>query len=297
MGGITSLPMPMRLSTVSRPPLPATLALGLGLAAASAAQAQPSPAPRDEVALQASRDYLIGAAIGSSANPLGTAEQKLSFGGIWAFQLGRFRFASSGASALLNQGRETVDSGVSTQLARGDKVSLNTSLAIDDGRDWRDEKDPRYHGLGKVRATVRGRLTLGLTLSERWSLTSRASQDLLGREGGLRLDTGLNYRHRVSRDTHWDLSFGAGWANGTFRQTHYGVSPEGAAATGLPAYALGGGWDSVSVGWRITSALNRHWVGYAGLGMAQLQGAARRSPLATRPTTYSAGVGLAYRNR
>lgn len=263
----------------------------------AAPPASTPPAPRDEVALQASRDYLVGASIGSSANPLGTAEQKLSFGGIWAFQLGRFRFASSGASALLNQGRDTVDSGVSTQLARSDKVSLNTSLAIDDGRDWRDEKDPRFHGLGKVRATVRGRLTLGLTLSERWSLTSRASQDLLGRDGGLRLDTGLNYRHRLSRDTHWDLSFGAGWANGTFRQTHYGISPEGAVATGLPAYALGGGWDSLSMGWRITSALNRHWVGYAGLGMAQLQGAARRSPLATRPTTYSAGVGLAYRNR
>ena len=165
------------------------------------------------------------------------------------------------------------------------------------GRDWRDEKDPRFHGLGKVRATVRGRLTLGLSLSERWSLTSRASQDLLGRDGGLRLDTGLNYRQRLSRDTHWDLSFGAGWANGTFRQTHYGISPEGAAATGLPAYAIGSGWDSLSMGWRITSALNRHWVGYAGLGMAQLQGAARRSPLATRPTTYSAAVGLAYRNR
>jgi outer membrane protein len=268
-----------------------------GSTPAAAEPAAPSastpPAPRDEVALQASRDYLVGASIGSSANPLGTAEQKLSFGGIWAFQLGRFRFASSGASALLNQGRDTVDSGVSTQLARSDKVSLNTSLAIDDGRDWRDEKDPRFHGLGKVRATVRGRLTLGLTLSERWSLTSRASQDLLGRAGGLRLDTGLNYRHRLSRDTHWDLSFGAGWANGTFRQTHYGVSTEGAAATGLPAYALGSGWDNLSMGWRITSALNRHWVGYAGLGMAQLQGAARRSPLATRPTTYGAGVGLA----
>lgn len=290
---------------------PALAAAALSLAAASGlaqeragAPAAAEPAPpaastpsRDEPVLQVSRDYLIGAAIGSSANPLGTAEQKLSLGGIWAFQLGRFRFASSGASALLNQGRETVDSGVSTQIARGDKLSLNTSLSIDEGRDWRDEKDPRYHGLGKVRATVRGRLTLGLTLSERWSLTSRASQDLLGRGGGLRLDTGLNYRHRLSRDTHWDLSFGTGWANGTFRQTHYGVSPEGAAATGLPAYAIGSGWDSLSLGWRLTSALNRHWVGYAGLGMAQLQGAARRSPLATRPTTFSAGVGLAYRNR
>ena len=29
----------------------------------------------------------------------------------------------------------------------------------------------------------------------RWSGSMRASQDLLGRDGGLRLDTGLNYRY------------------------------------------------------------------------------------------------------
>ena len=270
------------------------LTLALALLAAAGTQAQERP---DDVQLGESRDYLIGASVSSSANPLGTAEQTLRLGGIWAFQLGRFRFASSGASALLNQGRETVDSGVSTVLARSDKLSLNTSLSLDDGRDWRDEKDARFRGLPKVRATVRGRVTLGSALADRWSLTTRASQDLLGRDGGLRIDTGLAYRRPLSPQTHWDLSIGAGWANGTYRQTHYGVSAQGAAATPLPAYTLGAGWDSVSIGWRITSALNRHWVAYGGLGAAQLQGAAARSPLATRPTTYSATVGLAWRNR
>ena len=53
------------------------------------------------------------------ADHLGTSDQKLSLRPMWAFQLGRFRFASSGASALLYQGRETVDSGVSTVLALG----------------------------------------------------------------------------------------------------------------------------------------------------------------------------------
>ncbi len=270
------------------------MAVAMALVACAGAQAQERP---DDVRLDESRDYLIGASLSSSSDPLGTAEQKLRLGGIWAFQLGRFRFASSGASALLNQGRETVDSGVSTVLARGDKLSLNTSLSLDDGRDWRDEKDARFRGLPKVRATVRGRVTLGYALADRWSLTSRASQDLLDRGGGLRIDTGLGYRRPVTPQTHWDFSIGAGWANGTYRQTYYGVSPQGAAATPLPEYTLGAGWDNVSIGWRITSALNRHWVAYGGLGVSQLQGAAARSPLATRPTTYSATVGLAWRNR
>lgn len=268
---------------------------GALLLATCAAQGQDRP--RDDVQLEASRDYLIGLSVASSRDPFGDSKQKLRAGAIWAFQLGRFRFATSGASALLYQGRETVDSGVSTVLARGDRLSLNTSLSIDAGRDWADEDDPRFGGLPKIRATLRGRITAGYKLSDRWSGSLRASQDLLGRDGGLRLDAGLVYRHPVSSQTHWDLAFGAGWANRTYRQTHYGITPAGAAASGLPAYALGAGFDTVSIGWRITSALSARWVAYAGVGASQLQGAVRRSPLATTSTTYGATAGIAYRNR
>lgn len=268
---------------------------GALLLATCAAQGQERP--RDDVQLEASRDYLIGLSLGSSRDPFGDSEQKLRAGAIWAFQLGRFRFATSGASALLYQGRETVDSGVSTVLARGDRLSLNTSLSIDEGRDWADEDDPRFDGLPKIRPTLRGRITAGYKLSDRWSGSLRASQDLLGRDGGLRLDAGLVYRYPVSSQTHWDLTFGAGWANRTYRQTHYGITPAGAAASGLPAYALGAGFDTVSIGWRITSALSARWVAYAGVGASQLQGAVRHSPLATTTTTYSATAGIAYRNR
>ena len=262
------------------------------LAASSVLSAQAQPA--EPVALEASRDYLLGATLSSGRDPLGTSEQRLRLRPIWAFQLGRLRFATSGASALLAQGRESVDSGVSTVLTRSDRVSLSTSLSIDEGRSWRD--DPVYAGLPRVRDTVRGRVTAGLTLGPRWSGSLRASQDLLGREGGLRIDSGLNYRHPVSPLTHWDLSLGLGWANGTYRQTHYGIAPAAAAATGLQAYGLGSGFDGLSLGWRITSALNRRWVAYGGLSAYQLQGAAARSPLVTRSTTFGATLGLAYRN-
>lgn len=273
-----------------RPTLTAAAAL-LALTG-GAAQAQPAT---DNVALEASRDYLVGAALVSSAPQLGSdVEQRLRLRPIWAFQLGRFRFATSGASALLSQGRNTVDTGVSTVLAGNDRWSLNTSLSIDEGRSWDD--DAVFRGLPDVRATLRGRVGANAALSSRWTYSVRASQDLLGRAGGLRVDHGLSYRHPISSQTHWDLSLGAGWANGTYRQTHYGVDPAPAAATGVPAFAIGSGWDTVSLGWRITSALSRHWVAYGGVGVSQLQGATARSPLVGRETAYGATVGLAYRN-
>jgi MipA family protein len=256
-----------------------TLQAGL-LCLAGVAHADEPPAP---VVLEASRDYLIGVSVVSSAAQLGSdTSQSTRARPMWAFQLGRFRFASSGASALLTQGRQTVDTGVSTVLTDSDRWSLSTSLRIDEGRSW--DGDARFKGLPDVRGTLRGRITANVALGQRWSASVRGSQDLLGREGGLRIDSGLGYRYPISSQTHWDLSLGAGWANATY------------ANTGLPAYGLGSGWDGVSVGWRLTSALNRNWVMYGGLGASQLQGAAARSPLVGQKTVYSATVGLAYRS-
>lgn len=263
-----------------------------GLPLAAMAQQEPPPEP---VALEASRDYLIGVALVSSAPLLGSDNsQRTRASPIWAFQLGRFRFASSGASALLTQGRQTVDTGVSTVVAGSDRWSLSTSLRIDEGRSWDD--DARFRGLPDVRGTLRGRVTANVALGKRWSASLRGSQDLLGRDGGLRIDSSLGYRYPISTQTHWDLSLGAGWANATHARTYYGIAPESALATGLPAYRPGSGWDGVSIGWRLTSALNRNWVMYGGVGASQLQGDAARSPLVGRRSAVSATVGLAYRN-
>jgi outer membrane scaffolding protein for murein synthesis (MipA/OmpV family) len=61
-------------------------------------------------------------------------------------------------------------------------------------------------------------------------------------------------------------------------------------------YQLGSGWERVSLGWNMTSALSRRWVAFGGLNLSQLQGAAARSPLVGRRAVYAVTVGLAYRS-
>lgn len=258
----------------------------LCLAAAPVRAAEP-------LAPDASRDYLLGLGVVSSAGHLGDAQRQLRLRPLWAFQLGRFRVATSGASNLLSVGRETIDPGLSTDVFSSETLRLSASLQLDDKRSW--DGDARLQGLPDVRATLRGRATASGALAKRWSWSVSGSQDLLGRGGGLRLNTGLGYRYPVSERTHWDLSLGAGWGNALYRNTYYGVSPEAAAATGRAPYALGSGWDRVSLGWQLTSALSRRWVAYGGANVSQLQGATARSPLVGRVTTYGATVGLAYR--
>jgi outer membrane scaffolding protein for murein synthesis (MipA/OmpV family) len=264
------------------------LLLAAPLLAASVVQAA------EPVALDASRDYLLGLGLVSSTDHLGEARPQVRLRPLWAFQLGRFRVATSGASSLLSVGRQSVDPGLSTDVFSTPAFKLSTSLQLDDKRSWDD--DARLQGLPDVRATLRGRATARGALGPRWSWSVSGSQDLLGRDGGLRLNTGLGYRYPVSDQTHWDLSLGAAWGNALYRNTHYGISDEAAASTGRTPYALSHGWDSVSLGWNLTSALSRRWVAYGGVNVSQLQGAAARSPLVGRRTVYGATVGLAYRN-
>jgi MipA family protein len=248
----------------------------------------------EPVVLEASRDYLVGASLASSAGHVGQTEQGLSLRPLWAFRLGRFRFATGRASSLLSVGRDTVDPGLSTVLTAPDGWRISTSLRYDEGR--KSGTVPLLAGLPDVRNTLRGRATASLDLGPRWSGSISGSQDLLGRGGGFYLNTGVSYRYPVSAQTYWDLGLGAVWGSDLYRQTHYGISPEAALATGRTPYRLGGGWERVSLGWNMTSALNPRWVVFGGLNLSQLQGETALSPLVGRKVVYGATLGLAYRS-
>ncbi len=270
------------------------LVLGLGAlwGAGGPALAQGS----EPVTLQASRDWLAGAALVSSQGHLGQGGRTWLLDPVWAFQLGRFRLASGRAGSLLSVGREPVDTGLSTVLATAGNWRVSTTLRIRDGRE-RDDSDPLLRGVPGTRATLLGRLSASRPIGQRWTASAAATQDLLDRGAGLGLGFGLGYRYPLSASTYWDASVGLGWSNATARQTGFGISPDAAAASGRTAYVPGAGWDSASLSWGLTSALDEHWVAWGGVGLSQLQGAAARSPLVGHRTVASASIGLAYRGR
>lgn len=246
------------------------------------------------VLLDASRAYLLGASFAVSTSHLGASGAGLGLRPLWAFRLGRFRLATGRASSLLGVGRDTVDPGLSTVLTTTNGWRLSTSLRYDKGRN--SGNDPLLAGVPDVPDTVRGRASASKALGPRWGWSISGSQDLLGRGGGFNLNTGLNYRYPVSQQTYWDLGLSAVWGTDLYHQTHYGLSAEAAQASGRMPYQLGSGWERVSLGWNMTSALSRRWVAFGGLNLSQLQGAAARSPLVGRRAIYAVTVGLAYRS-
>jgi MipA family protein len=241
-------------------------------------------------------DFLIGASVVSGTSHVGTRQGAATdLKPMWAFQLGPLRVSRSRASALMSVGRESLETGLSTQFKASENVSLSASLRLDNGRSF--DADPLLHGLPDIGTTVRARLSARRALGPRWSWSMNTDHDLLGRGGGLRLGTGVNYAYPYSDNTHWDLSLGAGMGNGRYMQTHYGISLPGAQATGRNTYQLGGGMENLRAGLNFSTALDDHWVAFGGLEMSRIVGRAARSPLVSRLATHSVTIGLAYRSR
>ena len=236
------------------------------------------------------RHYLIGAALSSSQGHIGSDGRHLGLQPILGFWAGRYRLSTGRASSLWTVGRETVvDPGLSTTLLSHSDWSLGASLSWDSGR--KSEDEPLLAGVPDLRSTLRGKLSVGYAFAPRWSLGLSSSHDLLGHEGGGRYSASLGYRQPLSERSYWDTSLSANWGNRDYMRSHYGIP---ASALRGP-YRLDGGIEGLSLGLGYTTALNHHWVSYAGLSLSRLLGDAARSPVVGTRQLWGASVGVAYR--
>ncbi len=285
------MPNPARLRDcigprVLRPALGAALAALVGGTAAAADEELVTEAP-------GKFSYVLGAGLVSSPNYAGSSGRELKLRPVAALRYGRLRISTSGGSALLGFNGDVAGSGVSADLLRGNRLQVGASLRVDPGRSPGD--DPALAGLPEVRRTLRGRVSASYALTPHWGLGLSVSQDLLGREGGATASTDLNYRDRLTPSTEWTVSAGLGWADGQHMRTFYGVSTASAARTSYAAFAPAAGLTNAHLGLGITSALNKHWILFGGLGFARLLGDAAASPLTRQANSVRATIGLAYR--
>jgi outer membrane scaffolding protein for murein synthesis (MipA/OmpV family) len=248
-----------------------------------------------QVAIGGDRGYLLGASVVSANGHIGSGVTRYDIKPLWAFQLGPFRVSRSRANSLMRAGRERLETGVSAEFDVFSDWRLGASLRLDNGRSF--DGDPEFDGLPDVRSTLRGRVSTGRSFGERWNWSLSLDQDLLGRGGGARLNTGVNYRYPVSPRTNLDFSLGGGWGDARYQRTIYGISTEAAQATGREPYRLGSGWETLRVGAHFETGLSTHWVVFGGLDLSRVLGSTARSPLVGRLVTHGLGVGVAYRSK
>jgi len=113
----------------------------------------------------------------------------------------------------------------------------------------------------------------------------------LGDQADLRLTLGVHESGRFRAGIYGQ----AIWGDSKATKAFYGVTPQQAAASGLPAYQPGSGWLNTGLGALWAYDVSQKWVAVGTLERRRVGGDAAGSPLTERRSSNYVSVGLAYR--
>jgi outer membrane scaffolding protein for murein synthesis (MipA/OmpV family) len=233
-----------------------------------------------------SNDAMIGPGIRSRPAYDGAATQRTEFVPVIRY-LGEPWFVRSTQGVL--------EGGWRTELAPG--LHIGAQLAYEPGRLSADSEFLENHHVPDIKRGVSvgahlewdqmvGPVPMTLLLRGRKPTDSR-----LGVQVDTRLSAGVFKGGPVSAG----LFMQATWANARAANAFYGVSPQPAQSTGLPAFDAGSGVLFASAGVLWSVDLSQHWVVVGSLEARRLRGDAARSPLDERKSSHFVTAGLAYK--
>ena len=176
-------------------------------------------------------------------------------------------------------------------------VVFGGQLAYEEGRVTDDSGFLREHNLENLYPSA----SLGLHAEGDWRLGPVPLNALLryrhdvqpghGAQADLRATAGILDWRRIRAGLFGQLT----WSDGDAMRRYFGITPEQASTSGLPAYAPGSGLRSAQFGLVGDVDLARHWIGLWGITRQQLEGYARYSPMTLDRTNWFVNAGAAYR--
>jgi len=214
------------------------------------------------------------------------------------------RVSLDGFSFTLAGNRGWADLVPDNRGVRGIDIQLGP-LAILDLNRSRKVSDPQVNALGKVRAAIEGGVQAGIgyqglitSAYDKLSLTVGYVHDLGSVHKSYVISPGVTYSTPLSHKAFVSISGAADYAGRGFAQRYYGVTPAGAAASGLAAYMPGKGWEdwnaSALVDIALTGDLTHGVQLMAGGTYTRLLGDFAASPVVRNRNQWIGAVGLAY---
>lgn len=239
--------------------------------------------------------WIVGAEINTKPDFFGRSGRGYGLRPVVALQWGRLRASTGGGHSLMGQGRDrhSARGGAIEGIVRAtDRFNVSLGMSVDRGREG--ASSDRLRAAPDVPATLRLRIKARYHLGQRWTASVGASQDILGKQGGLKGDARLAYRYPVSPATTITAGVGASLGNGAYMRSQYGIPDS--PGWGFAPFRARGGLYETNLGVDVAHAMSRRWVAFGGIGYSRLHGDARRSPLTLHSRGMSVSVGLAWRN-
>lgn len=191
-----------------------------------------------------------------------------------------FSFYTRGTSIYLDLIREEPNAPVDVFLGPAANVRFNRTGRIE---------DPQVKALGELDTAIEIGGAVGVTkngvLHDYDFLTFRvdAIHDVTNTHDSLIVTPAIEYATPLSRTFLVGVSTSADHVGGNFARTYFGVTPAGAAASGLAPYTLDGGFKNVRANLLLTYSLSgdlrRGWALFALGSYSRLLGDFKRSPI------------------
>jgi outer membrane scaffolding protein for murein synthesis (MipA/OmpV family) len=255
------------------------LKIGIGLAAlclGGPALAQASDEPADD----GGDNFTIGVGALYVPSYEGSDDYVVSPAGFLRGRVSGFSFYTRGTSLFVDIVRNDPGSPVDVEFGPTANLRLDRTSRI---------KDPQVRALGEIDTAIEVGAYAGFTRNGVFHQYDFASarlavtHDVTNTHDSLVVTPSLEYATPLSRSTLIGASVSADHVRGGYARTYFGVTPTGAAASGLSAYTLDGGFKSATGTLLLTQSLSgdlrRGLALFALGGYSRLLGDFKRSPI------------------
>ena len=183
--------------------------------------------------------------------------------------------------------------GVGYKFSSDPSLQYGVRLTADFGRS--ENRSPVLAGMGDIKARPEIGGFFNFNFSREFNLTSSLRYGSGNDRRGAQLDLGVAYSLQLSPQWRTTLGVSTTLVNGSYMQSHFGVTPAQALTSQNPAYAAGSGLRDVRVNVSVTHFINAEWSLTGGVSSSSLQGDAKNSPIVRERTPITGLLALGYR--
>ena len=183
--------------------------------------------------------------------------------------------------------------GVGYKFSSDPSMQYGVRVTADFGRS--ESRSPVLAGMGDIKARPEVGGFFNFYLSRDFNLTSSLRYGSGNDRRGAQLDLGVHYGLQLAPQWRTTVGVSTTFVNGSYMQSHFGVTPAQALTSQNPAYTAGAGVRDVRASASVTHFINTEWSLTGGVSVSSLQGDAKNSPIVRERTPITGLLALGYR--